>query len=70
MPLSFFSLNMFSVGLGIPVRGGQVFERWQDSLCLATVVLQEVGFSDQVDDVLSAPCLDVHCFFAHAHAEK
>ena len=39
-------------------------------MCLATVVLQEVGFTDQVDEVLSAQCLDVRCFFAHAHAEK
>ena len=31
-------------------------------VCLVTVVLQEVGFSDQVDDVLSVPCLDVRCF--------
>ena len=55
--LSFFYLNMFSVGLGIPVFAGER-EMARFFVCLATVVLQEVGFGDQVDDVLSAPCLE------------
>ena len=30
--------------------------------CSLHEVLQEVGFGDRVDDVLSAPCLDSRCF--------
>ena len=36
----------------------------------ATVYLQEVGFGNQLDDVLRRLCLEGRCFSAHANAEK
>ena len=57
-PLSFLYLNMFSVGLGISVsKGAHVLKDGKilrvPGDCSLCEVLQEVGFGDQVDDVLS-----------------
>ena len=69
--LNFLYLNMFPVGLDISMfegasvlRDGKILRVSGD--CSLRELLQEIGFGDQVDNVLSVPCLEGCCFCACA----